>query len=397
MRRTYHLNSMRPARRIAGAFFFGFASLGSWMPTLTVWLEEHHVSGRHIGYIASMPWLVMLIVQPLWGTVADKVGKQRCFTLTALVATGLLAINSATGFHIGIMIMMTVLVALFNSPVLPLLDSMTLDFIEANPGRSYSFLRFWGAPGFATGAFVTASLSTHLSIDVMFISSALFLFLTWIAIYRIPVRFQQSTTQEPWTRGVETVMKNAKVLIFLGIILLVSVAQSSSSFYLVLYLREIKSTSEITGTALAVQALSELPFYFVAAWLIRRSSLENILLIAIFGTALRLFLYSVNQEPFFVIGIEMLNGVTWTLLWISSVEYINAEILPQWRTTGQSLLWAAYFGAGAVAGNILTGRLYESMPMRQVFGYNSLLVGIVGVFAFMLLKSFRAPATRHSL
>ncbi len=41
-----------------------------------------------------------------------------------------------------------------------------------------------------------------------------------------------------------------------------------------------------------------------------------------------------------------------------------------------------YFGAGAVLGNILTGRLYETMPMQQVFGIFSLLVLITGIASF---------------
>ena len=82
-----------------------------------------------------------------------------------------------------------------------------------------------------------------------------------------------------------------------------------------------------------------------------------------------------------------MNGMTWTLLWIASVEYINNLIPAKWRTTGQSLLWAAYFGGGAILGNVLSGQLYESMPMQRVYAINSfmiLIIAVLAVFAILI-------------
>ncbi len=107
------------------------------------------------------------------------------------------------------------------------------------------------------------------------------------------------------------------LLIFLLVVMIVSIAQSASSFFLTVYMREIGASSSVTGAAIGVQALSELPFYFIAAWLLRKTAPGKVLIIAIFGTALRLLLYYLNSNPYTVIGIESLNGVTWTLLWLA--------------------------------------------------------------------------------
>ena len=113
---------------------------------------------------------------------------------------------------------------------------------------------------------------------------------------------------------------------------------------------------------------------------------EKVLFIAIIATVIRLFLYSINHNPNLVIFIETMNGMTWTLLWIASVEYVNSRVPARWRTTGQSLLWAAYFGAGAVTVNIFSGRLYESMPMQKVYAINSLMIAAVAaVMGFIIV------------
>ncbi|MBX2920842.1 MAG: MFS transporter [Chitinophagaceae bacterium] len=367
-------------------FFFGFASLGCWMPNFNLWLEDKGMSGSVMGYISAIPWLVMLVVQPFWGVMADKKGKMLCFNIAVLAAALLFAVFPfvAKGkFSIG---SSTFLLALFQTPVLPLLDSLTLDYTARQQNTSYSNLRFWGAPGFGTGALLTGLLTETYGSDVVFYLGAAFLFITWIAARGLALYISSVSAADISFKGLRQTLENKLLLSFLIIVMVVSIAQSASSFFLTVYMREIGASSSVTGTAIGIQALSELPFYFIAAWLLRKTSADNVLQIAIWGTAVRLLLYYLNGNPYMVIGIETLNGVTWTLLWIASVEFVNHKVPAAWRTTGQSLLWAMYFGAGAVLGNILTGRLYESLPMRQIFGIFSVVVWAVAVIFLFLMR-----------
>lgn len=400
--------------RYRAAFLFGFASIGSWMPLFNLWLEDRGMNGAGIGYIAAIPWIVMLVVQPLWGVWADKTGKRNCFYFSLGMSSLLFLLFPMLSSGKISIILMTVLFALFQTPVLPLLDSLALDYIARSgrasamkigknngPGTilkavSYSSLRFWGAPGFALGGFLTGNLISIYGIDQVFYISGGFLLLTLIA----GISFTHTNASVPAAdinfNGLIQVLDNRALLGFLCLVLLVSVAQSSSTFYLTVYMREIGASSAMTGTAIAIQGFSELPFYFIAAWLLRRMPAIHILLIAVFGTALRLFLYSINKEPGMVLGIETLNGVTWTLLWIASVDFVNGQVPVAWRTTGQSLLWAMYFGAGAVLGNIFSGRLYESLPMKQVFGINSMLIFSMGLVSlFMFKKNYLKKLTNE--
>jgi PPP family 3-phenylpropionic acid transporter len=116
-----------------------------------------------------------------------------------------------------------------------------------------------------------------------------------------------------------------------------------------------------------------------------------VVLIAIVGTSLRMFLYSINTLPNNVILIEMMNGITWTLLWIASVEFVNETIPVKWRSTGQSLLWASYFGAGSILGNIISGRLYQHMVMREVYLLNGIAIGMLALVSgyFLVMKNNR--------
>jgi len=370
---------------LRAAFLFGFAGLSSWMPVFNIWLEDCGLKGSYIGFIAAIPWLVMLLVQPLWGILADKYGKMLCLKIAVLTAALLFLFFPFIGKGIIPIVFMTFALALFNNPVLPLLDSLALDQIERMQNISYSNIRFWGAPGYGLGAVVTGWLIPAFGVKVAFYTSAGFLVLSLLAMLRLSPAKEKNKGIDLQFKNLANILSDKILLIFLFIILVVSIGQSAITFFLSVYMREIGASPKIIGTTIGVQALSELPFYFIAAWLLTRMKPGIVVIMAIFATAIRLFLYSINSNPNLVFLIEMMNGMTWTLLWISAVEFVNNIIPAKWRTTGQSLLWAAYFGGGAICGNILSGWLYESMPMQRVYAINSLGTAVIAVVAVLTI------------
>ncbi len=373
-------------------FVLGFTSLGAWMPSLTIWLQDQGFSGSEMGWISAIPWLVMLLIQPLWGIAADRYGKKRCLLIAASLAGLLFCLVPAIEGRAGVAIMIT-LVSFVNTPVLPLLDSIALDTAE-DQHRSYAGFRFWGALGFACGAYGTSFLIGKWGSDTVMYASAISLIFFVVALVLFRPASKTIGAAEMEFTAVRPLLSDRRTVAFLVIVAIVSVAQSSSSFFLTVYLRDIGASENITGIALAVQALSELPFYAVAVWLLRKMVAEAVIIIAIAATAIRLLLYSLNTNPEAVIAIETMNGMTWTLLWIGCVEFIDKRFPSGWRTTGQSMLWAAYFGAGAIGGNLLSGYLYEKSSMHYVFAFNAAITACA-IFVTISLYLIRKKSTHY--
>jgi MFS family permease len=87
----------------------------------------------------------------------------------------------------------------------------------------------------------------------------------------------------------------------------------------------------------------------------------------------------------------MLHGFSWSLFWVVCVEYVNKLVDEHWMATGQSLLYAAYFGAGAIAGNYWTGFLSaNNMRIAEIFLLNSAIVFAVAIILLLFLKKTRA-------
>ena len=143
----------------------------------------------------------------------------------------------------------------------------------------------------------------------------------------------------------------------------------------------------LVGYGISFQGLCELPLFYFSARIIAKFGLRRTFLITVFATAIRLFLYSLVHNPKAALFIELLHGISWSLFWVVCVEYVNILVREQWRVTGQSLLYASYYGAGAIVGNFWTGYLYDThMKVGQIFLLNAGIVACVAVFVMLFLK-----------
>ena len=152
-----------------------------------------------------------------------------------------------------------------------------------------------------------------------------------------------------------------KTLIFLLIcVFLVSAGATTIWNFYSIYMKENGASASLVGFGISFQGLCELPLFYFSARIIGRFGIKTTLLITVFATSLRLLLYSVVSNPHAALFIELLHGLSWSLFWVACVEYVNLLVQEDWRATGQSLLYAAYFGAGAIVGNFWTGFLYDT-------------------------------------
>ena len=155
-----------------------------------------------------------------------------------------------------------------------------------------------------------------------------------------------------------------------------------------MYMKENSASASLVGYGISFQGLCELPLFYFSAKIIARLGIRTTLLITVFATALRMLLYSIVKNPYAALPIEMLHGISWSLFWVVCVQYVNVLVREDWRATGQSLLYAAYFGVGAIVGNFWTGYLYDTkMKIADIFLLNAVIVSIVGLMIFLFMRT----------
>ena len=145
------------ANKLRLLYFLVFCCTASWLPLFADYCKDKGLSGIKIGIIISIIPLMMFLVQPLYGMVADRLGYKKCFLLSSFLAAFCYVFYFFEGGFTYLFII-TVFVAVFYNALLPLLDSMALKFVQTNPKFSYGTLRIAGAAGWAFTGIITGQL-----------------------------------------------------------------------------------------------------------------------------------------------------------------------------------------------------------------------------------------------
>ena len=109
------------------------------------------------------------------------------------------------------------------------------------------------------------------------------------------------------------------------------------------------------GIALTIATLGELPILFFANRLLKRFGAYGLLVLGLIITGVRLLLYAGFNFPAGILIFQLLNGMTFPMVWVAGVSYADENAPEGMKATAQGLLGAMIFGIGAAAGGFLGG------------------------------------------
>lgn len=125
-------------------------------PFITVYLEEKGLSAEQIGLITGINSFVIILSQPLWGIVSDRIRSTKktlvlCVFFQAVFAMSLLVVNDllliAAAF---------ILYTSFSSSEGPLMDTWTLTSVKAaGDPNGMGPVKMWGYIGFSLSSVVS--------------------------------------------------------------------------------------------------------------------------------------------------------------------------------------------------------------------------------------------------
>jgi len=376
---------MSKATALRVVYFLVFCCTGAWLPKLYDYCIYHGLTSTQSALILSITPIMMFVVQPLYGFLADKLGYKKTLLLSTLLASiSYLGYLYNGGFTW--LIIVTVIMSLFYNTIQPVLDSMALQIAKNNPKFSYGTLRFYGAVGFAFTTIITGQVIDAVDITVIFIVSAITMFLAFIFSFFLENEMHEKDSVNAYG-NVWAVIKNRSLQFLLFCVFLVSLGATTIWNFYSMYLKGNGASDSLVGYGLSFQGLCELPLFYFSARIILRLGLKTTLVITVLATAIRMTLYYFIKEPVATLPVELLHGFSWSLFWVVCVEYVNKLVDEHWLATGQSLLYAAYFGAGAIAGNYWTGYLLSSgMTIADVFLFNAGIVLITGIMVWIFIK-----------
>lgn len=80
----------------------------------------------------------------------------------------------------------------------------------------------------------------------------------------------------------------------------------------------------LQGLAMGIQCFGgELPFFFISGWLLKKIGHVNAMTLVLFTFGVRLCLYSLLSNPWLVLPIELMQGITFGVFYSTMATYAS--------------------------------------------------------------------------
>jgi len=393
--------------RLAGVYFLYYGYVGATLGYLAPYLRGLGFSGEEIGSVATAAQFVAAPAGLLWAHAADRRGaRARQLRICAL---GALAAMSALPWARTPVAVGAVLVchAAFVGAVVPLLDSLTMEWARGAPERSYARTRLFGSFGFvlvAQGLGAWLAARGDRPADALVPLAAVACVAGYAALAQ---GMGAAATANPATRStggtladrlaqVAALLRERAILLLFGLCFLHWAACAPYHLLFGVLVRDHGLPSTVTGAGLALGVLAEVVALWAFPPLLRRFDLAALLAAACSGTALRWWLVSRADGAAAIVLLQLFHAVSFGVWWACAVEAMGRLVPVGLRSTGQALFSALVFGAGNAVGFALSGAGYQRLggasPLFAVAGLVELgALALCALAARYLARAQAAP------
>ena len=163
------------------------------------------------------------------------------------------------------------------------------------------------------------------------------------------------------------VLQAPGALTFHAVMFVIGAGGVAYETFLLIFLRSLGAGETLLGLTVAMQTFSELPFFSYSSVLLKRVGPRRLLCLAMVSYCVRSCLYAALHNPWLVLPIQLLHGVTFACAWIAGTECARQLAPPGLEATAQGVFFASYGGLGALAGYLVGGALYDAYGARTMF------------------------------
>ena len=372
---------MKEPVKLSLFYLLGYSAFASWLAFFNIHLDNLGFTGLQIGSLNSMYIMTSAVVVPFWGLMADRKGSYRIL----LLLTGLCAIlvlvlsNSETYISITIIVLT---ISLFQQPIAALVDGMVISLVRRQTDLMYGKLRLWGSVGWGITSLGAGYFAMKNTVMIFYIAGAIFSLFFIINLITLPPKPLIGRGLVTY-KSLGIFFRNSKVLIFFLLMFLYGISISPLHLLINLYYTEIGAPNSLIGIAYIIQAGCEIPFFIFGAKMVRKTSAEFTILLAMTVSMLRMVLYGLISTPSLAVFVGILHGFTISFFLVGAVDYVQSHTPPHLRTTGQSLIWAFHFGAGLTVGYTIVGYLRDVVGMQHAMHIAALFSMFVLIITFI--------------
>ncbi|NLJ19482.1 MAG: MFS transporter [Globicatella sulfidifaciens] len=369
------------------SFYGANTMVVSFLPLL---LTYRGLSAQEIGWVLAIGPAVSIIAQPFWGFISDKfqtVRRVLIITLIGLLISGFFYFQAET---LIIILGLSIIFYFFQSSIAPLSDSLAQRRAEQF-GVPFGSIRTWGSIGFATFSILIGEVIEWTGIQYLIIP---YFFMASVTLF-ISTRVEDVVVERASIqfKDLQRLFKNPPLILFLAVLFLVAVTHRMNDSYMSLLINELGGGDNIVGIAWFVGVVSEaLVIAFAGKWF---KKLHPLIFIASSGLifSLRWMLYSLITIPIIIVGLQVLNGLSYGVFFVMSFQYVTRLIPVQLQTSGHLMYSTVIFGVSGIVASVGGGYLFEHFGGATLY-FVMAIVALLGSCFILLYHIIIRKTTR---
>jgi PPP family 3-phenylpropionic acid transporter len=354
---------MAPATRLRLFYLLYYGNVGTYLPYFAAYLRGRGFSGEQIGTVQMLPSLLAPVAAISWASFADhRASPQRALRLsTGWAALAVLLLPFAREpWQVGAVVL---LMSVGDRAVVPLADSITLEWCRDHPGTSYARIRLFGSIGFillslAVGRALTlrGDRPADLLVPIVVVLC--------VGGYALAARGAPASARHvdrPVARDLADLARDRRLHLLLAASALHWAACAPFHLLFGVFVRDLGLTADVTGAGMGLGVLAEIVVLLSFPRLEARLPLRALFAIAFVSSAVRWALLSRATGPAAIATLQLLHGLTFGLFWGSATRALADLVPARLRATGQAIFTAVVFGGGNAAGYALSGIGYDRL------------------------------------
>ena len=346
-------------------------------PYWSLYLKSIHFNAVEISILMSVHPVMRMIAPNIWGWLADHTGKRLLVVKLAGLggALGYLGVFFTTEFYP--LLLVLAVMSFFWSASMPLVEATTLTYLGKHTAR-YGRIRSWGSVGFIVSVLGLGYAFDYIAIYWLLWAGLAIMLGILLFAFQIPHAdvLEHHTDSQPVT----SIVLQPQVLALFGACFLMSLAHGPYYTFYSIYLVEHGYAKSAVGWLWALGVICEIGVFFLMPWLTRHITLPQILMVSFACAVLRFMLigWGVDALPLLLLA-QVLHAVTFGAFHAAAVALIHHFFRGRHQSKGQALFGSLTYGAGGMAGGLLSGPLWQHWGASVMYSMSALaaLLGLL--------------------
>jgi PPP family 3-phenylpropionic acid transporter len=348
-------------------------------PFVTVFLREKGLGVQRIGIIMAINSFMIILSQPFWGFMSDKLQSVKKVLLICLVSQAVLVLLFINSQGFLIIALCFCVYTFFSSSEGTLLDVWSLHAVRQTDENGLGQVKFWGCLGFAASSIIAGIYIEKNSTTEIIPLFALVLLAIAAVVFFVRTGSDGGISPRPVLADLSFILKDKKFMLFLAFAVVMQFPHRAAFTFYPTRLESLGGSKAMVGYCSAIMFVSEAVFLFLSKRLLVKIKPKYVVAGSAFFFMLWQIGYILADKPVHIMALALLDGPSFALFTIGTLYYLDTFAPQNLKATYQTLAHACYFGIGGIIGNTLGGWIIAHFGYITMYALGAVVIAAAAV------------------